>query len=229
MSIAAVSETFQRVVSVVLIVFLLSGCASMSDSTRTKSEGTAIGTGVGAGVGAGIGYAAGGGKGALIGAILGALLGGAGGFWLGSTVAERKAKYVTEEDRLNGEIQFARAYNSKLKEYNSKREAQVKQMGQEVAELRSRYRAGKVRMITLQGKQNQIHKIYCEGDDCKKHMTKELVALREYQKSLNGTKDSQKVVQLNREIGTLKRNIDELDRNNRQLAKMQSSLAGVRK
>ncbi len=91
-------------VALILMVCMVSGCATMNDSTRTKAEGTGFGALLGAAAGAGIGALAGGGDGALIGAAAGAALGGAGGYAAGSYVAERKQEYANEEDRLDGEI-----------------------------------------------------------------------------------------------------------------------------
>src|SRR5213078_4172275 len=63
------------VISVLLVVTLLTGCATMSDEAQTKGQGTAVGAGAGAALGAGLGYLLGGKKGALIGAGAGAALG----------------------------------------------------------------------------------------------------------------------------------------------------------
>jgi chromosome segregation ATPase len=200
----------------------------MSDSTRTKAEGTGLGTLVGAAVGAGIGALVAGGDGAAWGAGIGAVVGGGAGYWWGSTVAERKANYASEEDRLDGEIQVVAGYNNKLREYNQQQDAQISQMNQEIAAIKSRYGSGKVKLSKLQEKHDQISKMYCEGEDCKKNMNKELTALSEYQHSIKGTDDPQKVALLSKEIAALKQNIAMLDSNNRQMAQMVNSLS-VRK
>ena len=201
----------------------------MSDNNATKAQGAGIGALFGAAAGAGIGALAAGGKGAAWGAGIGAVLGGAGGYWWGSTVAERKANYVNEEDRLDGEITTVIGYNHKLKEENDQKEIRIARLKMEVAELKSRYRNGTVRERALRAKQSEINSAYCDGEKCKNHMNKELTALSNYQKSINGTKDPRKVAKLNREIAALKHNIEMLDANNRQLARLHNSLAGVRK
>jgi prefoldin subunit 5 len=213
-----------RIISVGVIVFLLSGCATMSDSMRTKSEGTGLGVLVGAAAGGAIGFLVGGKEGAALGAGIGAGVGALGGYWWGSTVAERKAEYATAEDMLDGEISVVAGYNSKIKNYNDQQTAQITQMHQEVDNIRSQYRAGNVQMSTLQTKQKEINKLCGEGDECKNQMTKELAALQDYHKSLNGTLDSHKIAQLGQEIDTLKKNISMLDNNNKQMAKMVNSL-----
>jgi len=231
MSIVTVNKIFQRVVSVVLIVFLLflSGCASMNDKTKTELEGAALVGVVGAGVGAAVGAAFGGGEGAAIGAGIGAAAGGASGYWWGRKVAGIKAEYVRQEDRLDEEIQFASEDNANLKKYNSQKKDLIRRLRRDISKLKAQKRVNASRISRLNDKKSKITKAYNEGEDCRKHMKSKLDALQTYQKSLNGTKKSQQVAQLNREISALKRNINELDSNNRQLAKMQSSLAGVRK
>jgi uncharacterized protein YcfJ len=84
----------------------------MSDSQRTKMEGTGIGLLGGALLGAAVG----GKKGAAI----GAALGGVAGYAYGSHVANEKAKYARQEDWLNACIANARKVNAETRAYNSK-------------------------------------------------------------------------------------------------------------
>lgn len=223
------SRLFLRSVTTILLVCMLSGCATMSDSTKTKAQGAGLGAVILGGLGAIGGALIGGNKGAIIGAAAGVAVGGAVGCWWGSTVAERKKKYVNDEQMLDEEINVVAVYNNKLREDNGQKEIQIAQMKHEVAELNARYRKGNIKLSALQAKKKEIDTVYCEGQECKNHMNKELKALSTYQKSINGTKDPQKVAKLNREIAALKQNIAMLDTNNRQLAKLQNSLAGVRK
>ena len=67
-----------------VVVLALTGCASMSDSQRTKTEGTLVGAGTGALLGAVIGGVVGGRDGALIGAAIGTAAGGAAGYAYGT-------------------------------------------------------------------------------------------------------------------------------------------------
>lgn len=223
------SRLFLRIITILLIVCMVSGCASMSDSTKTKAQGAGLGAAVLGGIGAITGAIVGGKKGAIIGAAAGAALGGVAGYWWGSTVSDRKKKYANEEERLDGEIKVVAGYNNRLKEDNKQTEIRIAQLNQEVANLQAKYRTRSVKKSTLQAKQKEINAVYCEGQKCKDHMTKELVALNKYQKGINGTKDTQKVAKLNQEIDALKTNIAMLDNNNMQLAKLQQSLTNVRR
>ncbi len=81
-----------------ITVSSLTGCTTLSDSTRTKTEGTAVGAGGGAVIGGIIGAVVGDvGLGAAIGAAAGAAI----GYGYGSHVAGKKAKYAETEDWLD--------------------------------------------------------------------------------------------------------------------------------
>jgi hypothetical protein len=65
--------TLYTVIGLMLVLAFIAGCATTSDQTRTKTEGTAVGAGTGAAVGALLGYLLGGKDGAIIGASTGAV------------------------------------------------------------------------------------------------------------------------------------------------------------
>lgn len=73
-------------VSLLCVAMLISGCASMNQTTK----GGLIGGGAGAGVGAGLGALIGGGKGAAIGAGIGAVVGGGAGALIGNKMDKQK-------------------------------------------------------------------------------------------------------------------------------------------
>lgn len=73
------------------IIATLSGCATMSESQRGTTQGSAIGAGAGAAIGALIG----GGKGAAIGAGSGALLGAGAGYLWSKKMEEQKQQMET--------------------------------------------------------------------------------------------------------------------------------------
>ncbi len=215
---------FLKIIAIFLLVAMFSGCATMSDSSRTKAEGTGFGALLGSALGAGIGALAGGGKGAAIGAGIGALVGGAGGYAWGSSVAERKAKYANEEDRLDGEINVVAGYNNDLQAINDKTAHRIGQLEQQVAALNSQYEAGNVQVSVLERKQREINSLVQNNEKIKGKMDDELVALNAYQDSIAQTQDQQKVAKLSNEIDTLKKNIATLDDGNKQMAQLVSSL-----
>ena len=123
--------TFQRTIALVVVLFLLSGCAATGgapdststtdDADRTKAEGTALGALIGGLAGAAAGALIdknNRGRGAAIGLGIGALGGGAAGYMYGKNAAERKQQYANEEDRLDGEINILKNYNAELDKRN---------------------------------------------------------------------------------------------------------------
>lgn len=98
----------------VALIVNMTGCTqpNMSDSQRTKAEGTGVGVLGGALLGSLIG-----GK---RGAAWGAALGGVAGYAYGSHVANEKAKYARKEDWLNACISSAQKVNKSTRSYNAK-------------------------------------------------------------------------------------------------------------
>ena len=215
---------FLKCVSVVMIVLFVVGCAGMNDSTRTKAEATGAGVLIGAAIGGGVGYLVGGKGGAAIGAAAGAAIGGVGGYLVGSTVAERKEKYANEEDRLDGEINVVAQYNNDLKKYNEKTAKQNEKLEKQVAYLKSNHKKGNVDENALKKQKAEINLMISNSNKRKEAMNKELAALSKYHQSVANTMDKTKVTQLAKEISILKKNIAILDGNNKQMAKINSSI-----
>lgn len=79
----------------------LTSCSSMSDSTKTRAQGTTFGAIAGGLLGASIGLVAGGNtKSVLIGAAAGAMLGGIGGYAWGDSIVKEKAAYASMEEYI---------------------------------------------------------------------------------------------------------------------------------
>ena len=89
-------KVMNSMVAVLVICAVLSGCAGMSDQTRTRTEGTAVGAVIGGLVGLAIGD----GEGAAIGALAGAGI----GYLAGNEIAKRKKNYASTEKFLDAEI-----------------------------------------------------------------------------------------------------------------------------
>lgn len=217
----------------VLLALCTTGCATTGvgqgagsnseDATRTKAEGAGLGALAGVAIGGLIGNAMGGKNGMVKGMAAGALLGGGAGYIAGSKVAERKQQYVSEEARLDGEISMSEQYNNELISYNNQTRDRIKTLKQQSLDLKSRHKADQRTAYQLQKKRDEIQATINESEIRKNSMNNELSAMNNYLEDLkkeqkNGQKD--KEAKLNQELVALKANIDTLDTNNKQLAKL---------
>lgn len=219
------NNLFLKGVSFVLMLCFVIGCAGMNDSTRTKAEGAGVGAATGALIGGLLGQVAGHNtKSTLIGAAIGAAVGGGAGYLAGDYVAKRKAQYASEEDWLDNETKIVVQYNNELEEFNEKTANRNEQLEKQVANLKSRYDAGSVKVSVLEKKKNEINALIRDANKRKDRMDKELAALNEDQRSISKTQDLEKVAKLRKEINILKKNIAMLDKNNKQMAQLVLSL-----
>lgn len=203
----------------VVIVSLLPGCATMSDSTRTKAEGA----GVGAVVGAGLGYLVGGGKGAAIGAAAGAGV----GFLVGNEIAKRKQSYASTEDFLNAEISNTEEYNRTAVAHNQKLSQDIAVLEKESQTLRSQYDKGKTNKNTLVAKRDQLQKRLDDSKKLEETLAKELdvqTAILQDERKTRPAND-QYIVRLEKEVAALQKNLEQLHNNNSQLASIDQRLS----
>lgn len=219
------NHLFLKSVTFVLMLCFVIGCAGMNDSTRTRAEGTGVGAVTGAVVGGVIGQIIGHDqKSTLIGGLIGGALGAGAGYLAGDYVAKRKAQYASEEDWLDNKIKDVAEYNNELEEFNEKTANRNEQLKTQVADLKSRYNSGSVKVSVLEKKKNEINALIRDADKRKAVMGKELAALNEDLRSVSKTQNLEKVAKLSKEINILKKNIAMLDTNNKQMAQLVSSL-----
>jgi uncharacterized protein YcfJ len=202
-----------------LVVALLPGCATMSDQTRTKAEGA----GVGAVLGGLLGYAVGGEKGAAIGAAVGA----GAGFLVGNEIAKRKQAYANTEDFLDAEIASTQEYNKTAIAYNAKLSKDVAQLEKESTALRAKYDKGQIDKKALAAKSESLQKKIDDSKKLEDTLAKELevqtAILAEEKKTRPA--DDQYIVRLEKEVGTLQKNLDKLRDGSTQLAKIDQRLS----
>ncbi|HCF05741.1 MAG: 17 kDa surface antigen [Desulfomicrobiaceae bacterium] len=209
----------KKLVVMLVMVALVSGCATMSDQTRTKAEGA----GVGAVVGGLLGYAIGGGRGAAVGAALGA----GAGFLVGNEIAKRKQAYASTEDFLDGEIASTQEYNRTLVAYNSKLSSEIAALEKESKMLRSRYDKGQVDKKVLLAKSAALQKKIDDAKNLEKTLAKELevqTAILEQEKN-NRPKDDNYIKRLEKEVAALQKNLDKLRQGSSQLAQIDQRLS----
>jgi hypothetical protein len=209
-----------KVLVVVLLVFaLLPGCATMSDTNRTQAEGT----GVGAVLGGLLGYAVGGGKGAAIGAAAGAGL----GFLVGNEIAKRKQAYATTEEFLDAEISNTQEYNKTAIAYNAKLSKDVATLEKQSKTLRAQYDKGTVDKKVLAAKSDELQKKIDASKKLENTLAKELdvqTAILADEKKARPAGD-QYVARLEKEVGTLQKNLDKLRDGSTQLAQIDQRLS----
>jgi len=207
------------IVVIVLVLALLPGCATMSDQTRTKAEGT----GVGAVVGGLLGYAIGGGRGAAVGAALGA----GAGFLVGNEIAKRKQAYANTEDFLNAEIATTQEYNKTAIAYNAKLSKDVATLDKESKALRAKYDKGQVDKKTLTAKSDALQKKIDDSKKLEGNLAKELevqtAILAEEKKSRPA--GDQYLARLEKEVAALQKNLDKLREGSSQLAQIDQRLS----
>jgi len=208
-------------ISIVVSLSLI-GCVtneSMDDQTQTKVEGTAIGALLGAALGAAIG----GSDGALIGAAVGA----GSGYLIGNEVAQRKAKYASNEDFLDGEINNIAEYNKTARSYNKSLTKEIKSLNTQVASLEKKYKQGKIDKSKLEAKKKTVEKHMASNSQMLDDLEKEYkvnVSILDERKQTNGAADPY-VKKLKKEITALKNNIKALQQNSTQLAAIDERLS----
>ena len=209
----------QVLVVVFLVVALLPGCATMSDQNRTKAEGT----GVGAVLGGLLGYAVGGGRGAAIGAAAGAGL----GFLVGNEIAKRKQAYASTEEFLDAEIANTQEYNKTAIAYNAQLSKDVATLEKQSKTLRAQYDKGTVDKKVLAAKSDELQKKIDASKKLEDTLAKELevqTAILADEKKTRPA-DDQYVARLEKEVGTLRNNLDKLRDGSTQLAQIDQRLS----
>ena len=204
---------------IVIICALLPGCATTSDQTRTKAEGTAVG----AVLGGLLGYAVGGGRGAAIGAVAGAGV----GFLVGNEIAKRKQAYATTEEFLDAEIAHTQEYNRTALAYNQKLSQDVAVLERESSTLRAKYDKGKADRQTLIAKRDTLQKRIDDSKKLEETLAKELevqTAILDEERQKRPA-DDQYVVRLEKEVNALRKNLDQLHDGGSQLARIDQRLS----
>ena len=130
-------HTRKQFVIAALTGSLLAGCAGMNDQQLTVAQGAGVGAVLGGLLGAAVSDNKT--QGALIGAAAGGLIGAG----IGSSIAERKARYASEEDFLVAEIQRNEEFISEADAENRQLYAELDRLDSESRRLAREYRAGR--------------------------------------------------------------------------------------
>ena len=197
------------------IIVSITGCSqpNMTDSQRTKAEGTGVGVLGGALLGAAIG--------GRRGAAWGAALGGTAGYAYGSHVANEKAKYARREDWLNACISSARKVNNNTRSYNAK-------LSRKIAESKRLARLYKQNKVSKSKMRAQKRLIDNERKTANQVLKKAQNELKAQQGVLRDAKRMGKKAEANRlqnEIRIMEQQNRELRRNTNELASMSALVA----
>lgn len=201
------------------ICALVSGCAGMTDQSRTKAEGT----GAGAVLGGLIGYAVGDERGMAIGAAAGAGL----GFFVGNEIAKRKQAYASSEEFLNSEIASTKEFNKTTMAYNKTLSQDIKIFEKESKSLRGEYDKGAIDKKVLAAKSADLQKRVDATRKLEKTLAKELkvqnAILADEKKSR--PKNDQYIARLEKEVNALRTNLDKLRDGSTQMARIDQRLS----
>ncbi|MEA3490613.1 MAG: hypothetical protein U9R27_01790 [Campylobacterota bacterium] len=194
----------------------LTGCAqqNMTDSQRTKAEGTGVGVVGGALLGAAIG--------GRRGAAWGATLGGAAGYAYGSHVANEKAKYARKEDWLNACIYDARKVNRNTRAYNAKLSNKIA----ETKRLARLYRQNKVSRTQMRRQKQMIDRERVKANKALKDAQYQLKAQRGVLRDAKRMGKRSEASRLEQEIRVMEQQNSQLRENTNALASV-SALAAV--
>lgn len=212
-------KIMKAIVILVVICALVPGCATTSDQTRTKAEGTAVG----AVLGGLLGYAVGGGRGAAIGAVAGAGV----GFLVGNEVAKRKQAYASSEEFLDAEIATTQEYNRTTLAYNQKMSQDIAVLEKESTTLRAQYDKGKTDKQTMVAKREQLQKRIDDSKKLEENLSREVevqTAILEQERKERPAED-QRIAKLEKEVAALQKNLDQLRDGSAQLARIDQRLS----
>ncbi|MDQ5908148.1 MAG: hypothetical protein QG599_239 [Pseudomonadota bacterium] len=140
-----------------VIAVLLPGCATSPDNATNDQQATvAQGAIFGAVLGGLLGAAVSDNK--ATGALIGAAAGGLIGAGIGSSIAERKAQYASEEDFLVAEIHRNQEFIREADAQNDQIYADIIRLDRESQRLAGEYRAGRLSGDALTGKKASMEK-----------------------------------------------------------------------
>ncbi|ANB03814.1 glycine zipper domain-containing protein [Ectothiorhodospira sp. BSL-9] len=204
---------------VILAGALVTGCAHMDDTDRTRTEGTAAG----ALLGGLLGYAVDGERGAVIGGLLGA----GAGYVVGNEVAKRKRAYATTEDFLDGEATRVAEFNTTTAAYNQEMKGEIAALERESRDLRARYDAGSEDKKRLQAQRQDLQRQLARSEKLEKALEEEL----KVQQAILAEEGKERpandpyLARLEREVAELQGNLEELREGSSQLARIDQRLS----
>ena len=203
-------------ISAVVTLAMLAGCAETQEGRTTQAQGAGIGALLGAALGAGIGAATGGGEGAARGAVAGALIGGTAGFAYGTHVANQKAKYARAEDWMDACIASARGYRRHAYATNQKISSRLAAL-----EKRSKAAVASRDKAAVTQIRNEIASLKQQANAENKNLDNEVAAQNNALQD-SSARSSAKYGELKESVGSLKETRAELGQTTSRLAALEN-------
>ncbi|MBN2234516.1 MAG: hypothetical protein JW706_05155 [Opitutales bacterium] len=197
------------------VSILLSGCASMSDSSTTRAQGAGFGAAIGAGLGAIVGAATGDTE---KGALIGAAVGGVAGLAYGDHVAKKKEKYASQEDYLNACIAEADKRYRATKVYNDKIRTEIANLETQLQEAETLASGQQDNAAQLSALRDHLAKNLKQSEQMMTQVTDEITIQREVLANESNSGAADRIDALNQEIAKLEEQKAQLEENTRQLA-----------
>jgi len=210
----------RSIVTVALLLSLgLAGCANMSDTDRTRVEGSAVGAALGGLIGALVGDTEG--------AVIGALAGAGVGLIAGNEIAKRKARYASEEDFLEGEIASLQQMNQTARTYQGELARAIERLDRQTRRLQGDAAAGKKRRQELEQTREELAEAIRDNEKVLAALEKEYEVQQAIlaEQQAKATQPDPVVERLAREVEMLRKNIESLQGSAKELAELDERLS----
>lgn len=215
----------KTLITLICLIFLLTGCANMTDSQKTKTQGTGLGAAGGAAIGALAGQLFGGNtKATVIGAGIGAAVGGGAGYLYGNHVANKKSEYASREAYLNACIASVRQVNNDTRQYNVSLKNEIRGIHNDVNRMIASYKKKKIRRSALQKEKNKVEAKLAQAEEKLKRARDEVAIQRGVMNQEKG-KSQRELAKLNKEVARLEGNIAELEQQTDTLASINQRIS----
>jgi hypothetical protein len=170
----------KKIIGIVTVLSLVSGCATTDDRQRTQAEGFGIGAIAGAVLGAAVTRATGGdAEAARKAALIGGMVGGAGGALYGNHVANKKAQYASREDYLDACVAEASKARGDAETYNLALQQEVDTLDTRATELLAAIQSGQSRRGELDALRARGQAKLAEAEKTMKDINVELTLQRQ--------------------------------------------------
>ena len=214
----------KKLVCLICIAALLTGCASADDGTKTRLGGAGFGAAIGGAAGAIAGQLLGKDtKSTLIGTAIGAALGGVAGAAYGNHVAAKKAEYASQEQYLNACINSTRQVNNDTSQYNASLRGKIQNLEQEVNRMIAQYNSKKIRRTALKKEKSKVTAMLADANKKLKRAKDEVAIQREVMNREKG-KSNAELSKLSNEVNNLQRSVSDLEQQNETLASINNRI-----